>query len=242
MIRVGIHENLVLSKIARNDKGTMGIAFRPQSVDGPKQKRSFFAEAEEVTTEEDSEDNMLLLFPFKVPTFQKDGEDLKDEEKVAIIERDIKTFRNQLSQIIGAYRSTKDLKFTPWRNTGITEDNFEKEILDNDTLKKAYDNYVEDFMEYMAPFVNDDTRPIRLKLVRQSKTKHYATLPSKYINDNPFIEPMEVPKEASKLSFTKWEKENGFDNGDPVSQGAADPIPDEPPPAASGSGSVFGAR
>jgi hypothetical protein len=242
MIKVGIHENLVLSKIAVNDKGTMGIGFRPQSVEGPSKKRSAFAEAEEVSTQGDDSDSMLLLFPFKVPTFQKDGEDLKDGEKVVIINRDIRTFRIQLSQIIGAYRSMKDIKFTPWRNTGVTEDNYEKEILDNDTLKKAYDNYVADFMECMEPFVNDDTRPVRLKLVRQSKAKHYATFPSAYVNDNVFIEPMEVPKEASKIVFTKWEKDKGLDNGDPVSQATADPIPDEPPPAASGSGSVFGAR
>lgn len=243
MIRVGIHEDLVLSKAQRNDKGTLGLAFRPKSLDGPKKKKSFFEASKGLEAQADESDSMLLLFPFKVPTFKgKDGNDLTDDEKVEIITREIGTFQAQLSQILGAYRSVKDVDLDPWVGTGVTEENFEKEILDNDTLKKAYDNYVDGFIEYVTPFLDDDSRPVRLKLVRQSKAKHYATIPSRYIQDNPFIEPMEVPKASSKLAYTKYEKENGFDSGDPVSQEAADPVPDSPAPTSSGTGSVFGAR
>jgi hypothetical protein len=241
MITVGIHENLVLGKAAVNEKGTLGLSFRPMSLEPSQPKKSsFFQESQEASVGSSDGDSPLLLFPFKKPTFKsRSGEELTDAELLEFVQDDIKKYRNQLTSIIGAYRTIKDIKFDPWRGTGIKEENFETELLDNDQLKKIYDNYTEDFLTLMAPFLNDDTKPVRLKLVRQSKDKHYATLPSRFLDTNPFIEPMDVPKDKSLLSFTKWEKANGFDNGQPVSQEAADPVPETTP---EGSAGVFGQR
>lgn len=242
MLKVGIHENLVLEKALKNEKGTLGLVFVPKRLDdaAPRPKRSFFEEAE-TTDVTERESSPLLLFPFKIPTYKgKDGEDLTDAEKGEAIQRDMKNFRLQLTFILGAYRAIKDFKFDPWRNTGLTPENWETNILDNDVLQTIYNNYVEDFLAGIAPFMGDHSRPVRLKLVRQSKDKHYATLPSRYIEDNPFIEPMEVPAEASKLKFTKWEIDNKFDNGDPVSRAQADPVDEQDAPPSSGS--VFGSR
>lgn len=244
MLTVGIHENLVLSKVSRNDKGTLGLQFRPRKLDGEETMApaSVFQEEETVGVSASDSDSSLLLFPFKVTTLKKKdtNEDYSDEEKLQMVNNDIKKFKDQLSCLLGAYRATKDLKWRAYDNTGITESNYTVELLDNDNLIKVYDNLVRQFTEWIAPFVNDDNFAVRLKLVRQSKDKHYATLPGRFLDTNPFIEPMEVPKEKSTLKFSKWEKENGFDNGDPVNKEAVADIPPETTPDASSS--VFGQR
>jgi hypothetical protein len=203
-------------------------------------EQSFFEESQQATMDSGGSESPLLIFPFKVTTMKKkSGEDFTDKEKLELVKEDIKKFRAQLTCIMSAYMPIKDFKFDPYAGTGITKENFDKELLDNDQLHKVYTNYCNDFFKAMAGYMNNDALPVRVKLIRQSKDKHYATLPSRYLDTNPFIEPMEVPEKQSRLKFTKWEIENGMDNGTPVSQAAADPIPETTPEA---SASVFGAR
>jgi hypothetical protein len=224
-MRVGIHDNMVLANVALNDKGTLGLTFRPVSLN-PELANEFSEDGIPVDYSND-EGSTLLLFCPNMPSYKKkDGSDLSDVEKAEQIRDDFGTFRLQLQQILGAYRSIKDLKFKPYEGTGINEANWKQELLEEDQRKKIYNNYAEQFMAMVAPFLNDDSKPIRLKLVRQSAAKHYATIPSKYIKDNPFVEPMEVPADRSLLKYTKWEKDKGYDNGDPISQDSADPIPE----------------
>jgi len=61
---------------------------------------------------------------------------------------------------------------------------------------------------------------MRLLLVRQSKDKHFATLRGTYLDDQPFLEPMAIPKDASKLKFSPWEIENGYDSSAPAPKAA----------------------
>jgi hypothetical protein len=243
MLKVGIHEDLVLSKAAVNDKGTLGLQFRPKSLDGVKKADvSVFQEEEGVEVSASDGDSSLLLFPFKVTTLKKKdtGDEYSDEEKGTMVNNDMKKFKDQLSCILGAYRTTKDIKWKPYEGTGINKDNYHVELLDNENLFKVYTNYVNQFLGWIAPFLNDDQFAVRLKLIRQSKDKHFATIPGRFLDTNPFIEPMEVPKDKSQLKYSKWEKDNGFDNGDAVSKDdGADAIPETTPDA---SASVFGQR
>lgn len=242
MLRVGIQENIVFQKAAFNDKGTLTFSFRPVNLDG-----TATAEAEDDGFDEEggarSENSAatLLLFAPKVPTFKsRSGDDLSDEEKVAIVQKDLSVLKDQLFGFLGCYMPIKDIKLRPYEGTGVTKENFKTELLDNDTIYKVYRNYGERFIELMKPFFNDDKYALRLKLVRQSKAKHYATIPGgQYLVENPFVEPMEVPAEKSRVKFSKWEKDNGLDNGDPVAQSSADEIPETTPEA---SDSLYGTR
>jgi hypothetical protein len=245
MLRVGIQENLVFQKAAVNEKGTLALSFRPVSLDpdGPKEEESDddgFNEEGGARTANNSAS--LLIFAPKVPTFKdkKTGDDLTDAEKVTIVQNDLNVLQDQLFGFLGCYMPIKELKFKPYENTGVDKTNYKTELLDNDTIQKVYNNYAEKFIAWMKPFFNDDKFPIRLKLVRQSKAKHYATLPGgKFLVENPFVEPMEVPADKSRVKFSKWEKDNGLDNGDPVGQAAADDIPDTTPEA---SDALYGTR
>jgi hypothetical protein len=241
MLKVGIQENLVFEKAAINEKGTLGIVFRPAKLSDSNVVYDEFSEdgvPMEVTNE--SGNSPLLMFCPKKPGFKnKDGSDLSDDDVADFLKRDFETLSNQLTLIVGAYRSTKDLKWKPYIGTGLDKSNWKTEILAEDIQQKIYNNYVTQFIEVMAPFMDKDEFKIRLKLIRQSKDKHYATLPSKFISDNPFIEPMEVPAEASKVKFSKWEKDKGLDSGEPVNRAEADPIPETTEEATD---DVFGKR
>ena len=241
MLKVGIHDDLVLEKAGKNDKGTLALVFRPKSLNaGEAKKKSVFQEEEDMSVSGDDSNSPLLIFPFKISTFKKkDGSDFSDKELIELAQDDMKKLKNQLTSILGAYMPLTGLKWRAYDGTGITEANYEVEMLDNDNLFKIYTNYVDQFLEKVAPFLNDDNHAVRLKLVRQSKDKHYATIPSRYLDTNPFIEPMEVPKDRSQLKYTKYEKDNGLDNGDAVSKDEADAPPETTPEASSG---VFGAR
>jgi len=240
MLRVGIHENLVLDKAQINDKGTLGLVFRPISLN--KKEPSGFVEEEAAELSEGSNNSALLIFP---PTITKlknlDGSEKNDEEKLQVLSDDISNFKDQLVSIIGAYRSLKDVKFRPYDGTGVDKSNYNVEMLNNDTIKKVYTNYCNQFIGYITPFLGDDNNPVRLKLIRQSKDKHYATLPSRYLNTNPFIECMNsVPADKTKLRFTKWEMEKGFDSGEPVAQAkAADDVPEATPETIQGTFGKF---
>jgi hypothetical protein len=241
MLKVGIHENLVFEKASLNEKGTLGIVFRPVSLnEKPADYDEFSDEGVPMEVTDGSGNSPLLMFCPKKPTFKtREGNDLTDEEVADFLKRDFETLSNQLTMIVGAFRSTKDHKWFPYKNTGLNKENWKQEILAEDMQQKIYANYCNQFIDIMAPFADKDEFKVRLKLVRQSAAKHYATLPSKYINDNPFIEPMEVPAAASKVKFTKWEKEKGLDSGEPVAKSEADPIPET---TESGTDDVFGTR
>jgi len=74
------------------------------------------------------------------------------------------------------------------------------------------------FINAMQPYVNKDELLFRCLLVRTSKDKHFATFRSSYIEDNPFWESMDVPKEASKVKYTAYEEKEGLNDGTPASR------------------------
>jgi len=103
-------------------------------------------------------------------------------------------------------------------------------------LAKVFENYATQFTSMITPFVGNTAYKLRLKLVRQSKDKHFATLPGKYLSDSPMVELMEVP--VPKVKFTKWELDNKLNDGTPVAKpdASSEVAPQE------GDKNVFGTR
>lgn len=66
--------------------------------------------------------------------------------------------------------------------------------------------------------VKDKSKKVRVKLVRQSKTKHFPKFPD--LGD--YIESMEIEPELSKLKFSDWEIENGYDSTQPYQSDSDD--------------------
>ena len=76
-----------------------------------------------------------------------------------------------------------------------------------------------------------------MKFVRQSQQKHYASLPK----FPPFMEPMTIPADQSKLKFSQYEIDKGLNSGKPVdTQDAPAPDPEVLQKQSEDIASVFG--
>jgi hypothetical protein len=156
----------------------------------------------------------LLMFPFDAKPPQSepakviDGTEMKNR---------IGSVRDPLFHILTGYMTKDKITMKPmdiFLGTGIDKDmsTYNAKITSDAIIEKVYSNIVDIFVELITPFLGNQELLFRLKLPRQSKAKAFPTLPSRFISDEtPFYESVLVPKESSKVAFSKWEIENGFD-------------------------------
>ncbi len=224
MITPGIQENLRLISAEKNDKGTLVVTIQQ----GNEAKGGLLESLNRVDSTTES-DNGFFFWPFKADDRLTTPEAIADD----LIKR-MQDFRKQLSHILEQYMPTKDAKgndlvhFNTLEGLSIASeadfiaglsDPAMREVL----LAKIYDNFITGFINYITPHVGASSEPMRMKLTRASKDKHFANIP----RFAPFIEPMTVTKEASKLKFTPYELgyRKGDEPGHPSAYSQADPTP-----------------
>ena len=83
-------------------------------------------------------------------------------------------------------------------------------------------NYFTQFINMITPFLDRKEFAMRVKLVRQSRDKAFDTIPDRFLDENPWCELMDVPEANSRVKFTKWETDNGFDSSAPPSKADTD--------------------
>ncbi len=208
MITVGINENVVITKALKNDKGTLVIGLKQMEDINP-------LEALNSSTSMEQKEKELLHYAPKIEAY---GGGTKTAKEVL---DSITETKDPLHLILLQYMTSDKIKFDAFRGTGITAENVFTKIVDQSVVDKIYDNIITQFCEMMAPFVGENGKKTRFLLVRQSKAKHYPKLRTRYVMTNPFIEPMSVP--VSKVKFTKYEIDNGFDKGEAVAGGEKAP-------------------
>ena len=199
MLNVGIHDNLVISKTAKNDKGTLVITVKQVSSKNMLETLSSGSSLE-------SQEQQFFVYP---PKLNAEDDSVSAAAKVAEV-------RDPLSLILTQYTTTDKSKFTKmFEGTGITAENYNSKLLDPGTMTKIYTNIVDQFIDLMKPFVGDNGKKMRMLFIRQSKEKAYPRLRNKFLEQQPFIEPMDVP--VSRLAFSKYEKSKGLDISTPFS-------------------------
>lgn len=210
---VGIHDNVFIGETSMDpDKATIMITFNETAKAG-KEKKSLFAQAASSEVENVDEGTRLMLFP---PTGPKEDSTDTQEKKAKRAVADINKVKGQCLHILEQFYTKDDLKdkIQPFASiAGITEDNFETEVIKKEILLQVQKNIGRVFVQMMQPFVNKPDQAFRLLLVRQSKDKHFATLRGTYLDEQPFLEPMAIPKESSKLKYSQWEIDNGYNSG-----------------------------
>lgn len=239
MINIGINENVVLHSAKTNDRGWLVLAWK-EAKDYGKEKKSLFAESQTAAVGSDDRSTEINLFPFKKPD-GKYNEGKTDDELLEMIGGDIKRLRNQLTQALEQYMPLDKIVWDPYISTGVTEENHRVELLQTSTLESVFANYANQFVQMMSPFLGDHKFAVRIKLIRQSKEKNFMTIPGRFLDEMPWIETMEVPKERSKVMFSQWEKDNGYDSSAAVSKTETDKK-DEIPDTEKSKESVFGKR
>lgn len=222
-IGVGINENVVIKSAVINDKQRLEIELVEAAKVEAVKKSVFDTLLTARTAEESTNAFKLNIFGPLVPN----KEDQTRDKKIELLGADIQKLIKQLSQILEQYIPVDSINLDAldiqFANTGITDAaSFESRVMDQDVLDRIYGNIVKQFVLLATPHLNNAENAVRLKLIRQSKGKHYAMIPGRFINDNPFIELMSVPSEHSRVKFSKWELENGLDSGVPVSAATAE--------------------
>lgn len=232
MIGVGINKNVMLSRVAIGEKGALELYF-----DEAVQKASVFDSMQSAKVENTGTETRLLVFPFKPPSGVR-NEGKTEDELIEMTSEDMLKVKNQLTQLLQQYLADDDIKWDPWAGTGADNSNYRSMFQSEETLAKVFENIATQFITMLGDKAGKPAYKLRVKLVRQSKDKHFATIPGKFLADNPWVELMDIPEEASKVKFTKWEIDNKFDDGTPVEKPAAS---DEIAPP-EGQKSVFGSR
>lgn len=211
MIPVSIVEDIVLSKALKNDKGTLVL--------GMKVVTGNLLDSLNSSTDDSASgglENDFLFFPLQATNFDK-AIDTAANNTVKIQE-----LKDQLTHILLRFMTSDKITWDILKGTGITPDNIDVKVIQQTTLDVIYANIVEQFLSMVKPFVNNTSQKSRVLLTRKSKAQHFPALRKRYLTDQPFIESMSVPKEASALKYTEWEIKNGYNNPNKIETAAAD--------------------
>lgn len=225
MIKVGINENVYLKSINIDAKNNLEIEFEEV---GAKILSPFQNIASDDVVE--SAPNLSIkIFP---PLPPKEDSDRTEEKKVDMLLKDINKGKGIMMHIMKQYMTTDAMPklggSVAYAGLLIDENNFSQQIQKKEILEGIFKNQANAFKQAMAPYVGKQDLPMRLLLVRQNTDKHYASFRGQFLDENPFLESMDIkrtndPKtNQSKVKFTKYELDNGLDDGTPTSRKSAD--------------------
>lgn len=223
MIGVGINENVILTKAVLDEKGRLVLTMDYADNVG-RVKQDVFDALQSAQVVDDAKGFALNIFPFKFPDGPKNEAKTVDE-KVEMLTADMLKVKDQLSQLLEQYMTTAEITWLPYQGTGVDKTNYRERLQSNETLTDVFNNYAKQFITFVTPFLGNPQYKLRVKLLRQSKEKHFASIPGKFLETSPWVDSMEIPTASSKVLFTKWEKANKLDDGTPVQRADAD-LPD----------------
>lgn len=204
MLKVGIHDNVVVHKVTKNDKGQLVVGFKKaEEVD------MMAALSGSGSTSFEQQEQDIIPFDLKVTDFN--GKERTGKEVLTIIA----DYKDPLDHIARTYLTSDKIKWNPFVGTDVKNDNYNETLTVQTTLSKIQQNINEQFISMMQGVTGPNSKKVRVLFIRSSQAKHYAKLRSKFLDSNPFIEPMDVP--VSRLKFTDYEKKMGLDKGDAVS-------------------------
>lgn len=206
MIRVGIHDNILFHKAVKNDRGSLVVGIKQVGDVNPLAGLDSASDDSAGTGPE----NDFLFFPPQA-TNRDEQPDTHDNNM-----NKVKELKDTLTHILLRFMTADKIVWDTTKNTGITPENINNKLTQQPVLDVMYKNIADQFIAMISPFLNNTEYLSRILLTRQSKAKHFPTLRKRYLKNQPFLEPMSIPKEASALKFTKWELDNGMDNPEKV--------------------------
>lgn len=202
MIQVGIQEGIELTKAEINDKGTLVLTLK-QTSEGSMLDSLGSADDSDTGDSEQS----YFIWPFKLDEYVTSGADIFQAAK---------NMRKMFTHILKGYMKTDDINWAPLDGIKIEhEDQVETELVKASNIERLYNNLVSQFIDMVTPYLGKGVK-FRVKFVRQSKDKHFSSLPrvNEYTNltNDPFWESMLVKPEVSRVAFSNYEK--GYRKGD----------------------------
>ncbi len=210
LIKVGVHENLELTPDTEvSEHGTLVLHIKAA------QDANALVNAFETNT---TFAEMKSGFIFWLPNMKDFQQNVKSATDLA---SDLLKRRHQLMQyallfatkeeVVAAIGGTK-----MFEGSGEEDPNKSINMLTNeDHLKRVVKSLDSKFVAFLkSKNAFSGKVKFRQKFLRQSEANNYATIPNS--DFDVWIEPMTIPRDASKVSFSEWEIKNGKDNPDPV--------------------------
>lgn len=213
----GVHENLTFgagSKI--NEQGTLVLEMKTGEVD-------VMAALEGNDTLEDAGSN-FMFFPPSVSSFE--GVAYKPIEIVKVLTKNrslLLKYASLLGPKADAEAAFGGLKM--FEGLGITKEQIPElveRLTDENVLKKVSTNLQTKFLQYVQSLPNFSTTTFRHKFWRKNAKESFAVIPNSF---DEFVEPMSIPKDASKISWNEWELKNKKND---ASNAPADNVTEEP--------------
>ena len=214
MIRIGITENVYIADVKMDEKNALLITFEETGKEDKVTVDNYFDNIASDEVIETERGTIIRIFP---PLPPKADNGRTQEKNVELLVSDINKAKGIVIHILKVFYTMDDLrgKINPFASLPIDKDNFDVQVQKKEILEGVHRNICKAFVDLIKPFLAEK-KPVRLLLVRQSQDKHYATFRNRYLDEQPFIESMEIPAAASKLKFSSYEIEKGLDNDIPV--------------------------
>lgn len=217
LIKVGIHENLTLSsKTKINEHGTLELVIA--SAQSSNALMDAFTSNSTLTSMESS----IRFYPPNMKDFEQKAKSASE------VGKDLLLMRHQFMQY-GLIFATKEKVEAAIGGTamfeglGIPPEEMAKALAmltREDFVQKVTTNLSTKFLKLLTESnAFSGTTLFRQKFLRQSKDKNYAVIPTSDFDT--WIESMDIPKNASKIAYSKWEVENGKNDPDPVAGDAS---------------------
>lgn len=213
-MKVGIHENLVLAKSIKNDRGTLVVGVRKEEDIDPIAASNASGD---MALEQEEQD--FFIYPIKNVDHKKQ---LLDYTGVM---KEIGNVKDPLDHILRQFLTSGNIKWDIYKGTIITGANIKTEVLKQSNLDIIYKNIVDQYTEMITPYLNNSAKKLRGVFPRTSAAKPYPTLRRRYLDSQPIFEPMTVPVEASKVRFSKYEIEKKLNVADAIQ--ATAPVSEE---------------
>lgn len=221
MIQVGINK-VVIQKVELGSGDKLSLIITLKQIG--EVKKSIFEQLEsDGEVETGLESNSIRIWPPMVPlTTTKDNKPKTVGEMAKEAADAVAELKNTMIQILSCFTTSDKIKFNLFAGLGLEPESYESMIISEEVLHGIFKNAATQFIEQITPFLDDDELGVRLLLVRQNKKKHYPSIRSRFVKSYPFIEPLLIPDEASKLKFTDYEIKEGLNDGTPLSLDTAD--------------------
>jgi len=237
MIGIGINENVILAGVTITEKdGKISTDFKLSSdvVDSSEgveyDLEDKYDEQGNVITS-GGKGTVVKVWPVSIPKEESNGKSYSIAERVNTVLEALKEQQNFFTAWARCYVTTDKLVgvFQRFQGLTLTKDNISS-VLDEQVTAAVLRNLTNQFVALVGPHLNKSEFKVRLLLKRQSEAKAFPSFRDKFITSFPFVEPMSgIPKEASKIAFTKYELDKKLDSSAPAATtSSSEPTADVP--------------
>lgn len=203
MIKIGVTENVVLSSatiLEKDGSKWLSIGFRELGTEVKEKKKLSAAAMLAESTDDTGDSTGETAFSIFKPNMKQFGSEETKSGKDLLT--DLVAIKAQLHHILKRYTVETSIRWVPFEKTSInlnSDDDVLNKLQIATVHEQVYLNIISQFVAQATKFLNQDSKPCRILLVRQSEAKSFGTFRKRFLNDQPFLESMDIPKENSKL-------------------------------------------